>query len=400
MASQSFMRNGMTSPARAMMKKSGSSRSILKRPTALPMSPQPFPYAASFSIHLSPPMKSPHVHFPSSPSLVATFVTHSPGSYDRGPIAVSPNPLALPSWGERIYSPSLEGFKLSAPPKPFRSLKFQDSPVITEFEDPRSPKLQPAAKQNAIRFSTFGNNQSVARPSKNLDKSIGSYPRSPYPSAPITPSEETADASDLEARGRALTRQWPKDREADDSAPARRARASSLDERKRNKKGLTIAARQTAGAFTPIPSPLVQSFMSPSVNSINRARKPAPLDLDAQAEEDEPMVTALEYPESAVEYEEKMDMAAAAPQIIYGGVDGVLWSPALPKPSATINKIRESLMSPAKQSSFNRIVRKDFTAPSPNDPFAAFPSFAATMQMGNIEGAITYPPRVVLEQRA
>jgi len=406
----------MTSPARAMMKKSGSTRSILKRPTALPMSPQPFPYAATFSIQLSSPSKSPHVHFPSSPSLVATFVTHSAGTYDRGPITVSPNPLTLPTWGERVYSPSLEGFKLSAPPKPFRSLKYQDSPVITEFEDPRSPKLQPAAKQNAIRFAAFSGDQPLARPRKDLSKSMTSFPRSPYPSAPITPSEETTETGDMETRGRTSARQWPKNRDADDSLPARRSRASSLDERKRNKKGLTIAARQTAGAFTPIPSPLAQSFVSPVVGSINRAKKPAPLDLDAQAasrlsqdfwqsvsieaEDDEPMVTALEYPESAVEYEEKVDMAAAAPQIMYGGADGVLWSPALPQPSAAVNKIRESLMSPAKRTSFGGIIRKDFTAPTPNDPFAAFPSFASTMQMGNIDGAITYPPRVVLDQRA
>jgi hypothetical protein len=117
---------------------------------------------------------------------------------------------------------------------------------------------------------------------------------------------------------------------------------------------------------------------------------------------DEPMVTALEYPESAVEYEEKLDMvmrSASQPLVMYGGADGVVWSPGLPKPGATLGRIRESLMSPAVGKSFNRastIVRRDFTAPSPNDPFAAFPSFGVALERGGVEGAIQYPPRVVL----
>jgi hypothetical protein len=117
---------------------------------------------------------------------------------------------------------------------------------------------------------------------------------------------------------------------------------------------------------------------------------------------DEPMVTALEYPESAVEYEEKLDMvmrSASQPPLMYGGSDGVLWSPALPKPGATLGRIRESLMSPGVGKSFGRastIVRRDFTAPSPNDPFAAFPSFGVALERGGVEGAIQYPARVVL----
>jgi hypothetical protein len=100
--------------------------------------------------------------------------------------------------------------------------------------------------------------------------------------------------------------------------------------------------------------------------------------------DDEAMFTALEYPLSAVD-----------PQIMYASADGALWSPALPKPGAAVNRIRASLMlSPSKRlsSSSSFITRKDFTAPTPNDPFAAFPSFAAVM-----DSAITYPSRVALE---
>jgi hypothetical protein len=232
---------------------------------------------------------------------------------------------------------------------------------------------------------------------------------------------------EMETRGR----QWPRNRGLNDnitviSGPAR-ARANSLEERrnKRNKKGLTLASGRMNNAtnlmgnvaFTPIPSPLGRGIFSPAVTSLKRSNKPAPLAMDsltqafwqsislasaepsATADVDDPMVTALEYPESAVEYEEKLDMtlrAAAQPPLMYAGADGALWSPALPVAGVKVERIRESLMSPGVGKSFeSRVVRRDFTAPSPNDPFAAFPSFAAALEMGAEE--IRYPPRVALE---
>ncbi|KAJ6541662.1 hypothetical protein B0H19DRAFT_1174097 [Mycena capillaripes] len=71
----------------------------------LPESPfsNPLPFAACSSRVL---LFSPHVHFPSTPRLTLTAVTHSPGTYDRAPIAVSPNSCAMPERGGRVYSPS------------------------------------------------------------------------------------------------------------------------------------------------------------------------------------------------------------------------------------------------------------------------------------------------------
>jgi hypothetical protein len=125
------------------------------------------------------------------------------------------------------------------------------------------------------------------------------------------------------------------------------------------------------------------------------------------------MFTALEYPESAVLYEATQDAqleSATGPQILYAGADGVplpvpsvpsssslgldtpLWSPGLPTRGLAARKIRESLLSPAvKRVSFRDVQRKDITAPSPNDPFAAFPSFAAAL--GGSE--LRYPAPVV-----
>jgi len=408
MASQthSILRTGINSQ-RSLMQKSGAKRSILKRPVPLPLSP--LAQNATFSVLISPSaraLKSPHVHFPPSPSkLHATYVTHGPGSYDRGPISVSPNPLNLPGRGERVYSPSIEGFRLQAVPKPFRTLTYQASPIISDFEDPRSPKLPapvalPGRENPTIRFAPFTGIPTSTRPQKGLSESLSTYPRSPYPSAPL---EYTSEDYEMETRGRSRTRTGVT---VIDGPSRARARASSLEARrnKRNKKGLTLGPQFGAVLETETgPESSPRGIFSPAVASLNRTKKPAPLALDSLAESfwqsvslegssdvasiDEPMVTALEYPESAVEYEEKFDMtlrSAAQPSLMYANAEGALWSPALPVSGRQVNRIRESLMSPGVTKSFERkVVRRDFTAPSPNDPFAAFPSFTAALQMGD-----------------
>jgi len=366
MATQSILRNGLVSPTRATLRRTATARSILKRPGALPLSPA-LPFSACFSIQQSPLLRSPHVNFPPSPSLVSTFTAHSARSYDRAPISVSPL--------ERTYLTSMDDFKLSAPPRPFGSFSAaQSSPAITDFEDPRSPKAQPAAKQNLLRFATLTSNQTATAHSRPLASSLASYPRSPYPSAPLVSNEH---ANDLVTEDRAATY---------------RARASSLELPRRNKKGLTLGP-SSVSSTAPTPSSLGRSVFSPSVNE---SKMPAPLDLESrlneafwnsisleESDEEEAMFTALEYPSSAVDS-----------QIMYASADGALWSPALPKPGAAVSRIRESLMSPRKRSTFTGIVRKDFTAPTPNDPFAAFPSFAAAMEA---DSTVAYPSRVVLE---
>jgi len=267
---------------------------------------------------------------------------------------------------------SLEDFKLSAPPRPFRSISAaQNSPAITDFEDPRSPKVQPGAKQNLLRFAALTNHQAATRHSQTLANSLASYPRSPYPSAPLVPKVNDVVTED---------------------SPTQRARASSLELPRRNKKKLTLEAASVVPIVAPTPSSLGRSIFSPSNNE---GKIPAPLDLESRLSEafwkavsleendDEVMYTALEYPPSGVES-----------QIMYGSADGTLWSPAVPKPGAAVQRIRDSLLSAGNRSSFSGFVRNDVTAPTPNDPIAAFPSFTAAME---VDSAITYPSRVVLE---
>jgi len=353
-------------------------RPILKRPTALPLSPAV--QTASFSSLLSPSSvgmlnaSAPHVRFPSSPTqLVATINTYASDAYDRVPISISPNPVALPGRGERVYSPSIEGFRLSAAPKLFRSLSLapQASPTVAEFEDPRSPRLQPAADvtgakaANAIRFAKLAADQGPpSRRIKPLESAAKTYPRTPYPTA-ITPENDI----EIIMKG----------------------------------------------------SPLTQSFVGAApleTSSLNRRNKPAPLPLESISSEsdklsnafwnsvtiesaDGQMVTALEYPESAVEYEEKVDIgirSASQPPLMFAGADGLLFSPGLPRPHARVEKLRESIQqvtSPSvKKTSFVPIARKVVTAPSPNDPFAAFPSFGAMLKQVAMENSIQYPAAI------
>ena len=75
-------------------------------------SPQnPFPFASCrdvVKIISSPgphyPALDPHVHFPPSPTISSTYITHSSATYDRAPIVVSQNTCELPERGRRVYT--------------------------------------------------------------------------------------------------------------------------------------------------------------------------------------------------------------------------------------------------------------------------------------------------------
>ena len=73
---------------------------ILKRDLS-PFKAPALPFTSSGST-----MFSPHVHFPSTPHIAATYPAHSPTTYDRKPIVVSPNVVQLPKRGaRRLNSP-------------------------------------------------------------------------------------------------------------------------------------------------------------------------------------------------------------------------------------------------------------------------------------------------------
>jgi len=76
-------------------------RPILKRDSP------PLPLSNDLPFVTCDHILSPHVHFPPTPWMISTSFTHSPHSYDRAPIAISPNECLLPKRGER---------KLQSPP--------------------------------------------------------------------------------------------------------------------------------------------------------------------------------------------------------------------------------------------------------------------------------------------
>ena len=58
----------------------------------------PLPFAFCSQV-----LDSPHVHFPPTPTMTSTELTHSPYAYDRAPIDVSLNTCELPERGGRVY---------------------------------------------------------------------------------------------------------------------------------------------------------------------------------------------------------------------------------------------------------------------------------------------------------
>jgi len=183
-------------PSPSLLRPAGGPRSILKRPAALPLSPGAFPYQASFSILVSQSPGSPHVHFPNSASLTSTFSTFSPTTYDRAAIVVSPNPLALPAHSDRIFSPTSGVFKSAAE----RSLDDAvaatvNSPSVTVTDFGMESIAKPVAVKSQSRASLRFQEKVKARPAAPLprdavDENLPRFPRSPYPSAPMSPMTE------------------------------------------------------------------------------------------------------------------------------------------------------------------------------------------------------------------
>jgi hypothetical protein len=340
------------------------------------------------------------------------FSAHSPGTYDRAPIIVSPNPLALPDWGDRIYSPTLNGFNRAlASPQPFPMS--YNSPTIAGFEDPRSPK-ENVGRQRLISFAP----QPSGRRSHELAKALSKYPRSPYPSAPLSPAEFEDPGGDVN-RGRT---QYRERGDMIKSLPARaRARAKSLEEERKLKRQVTplsnVAPRQfKAGLlspFMPAPSPLSRTFLAANQEpTLARANKPPPLPLvepvssnlshafwQSVSLEDSTTQTlpSPAFPES-VSVSGSEGSAEALPtrpsrgseQMMFASKDGALWSPrvATHEPPA-------GMLSPAQKVAFRNFSHSMVASPSPNDPFAAFPSFSVVLSGSGTSGVapIAYPPR-------
>jgi len=170
------------------------------------------------------------------------------------------------------------------------------------------------------------------------------------------------------------------------------------------------ASRQVAGKARKIPpaiqvigrpaemisSPLRQQFMSPLNESSQRTATAANTSL-AQA-----------FWQS-MSLDESVDDAAAPgflspggmiSPMIFGTKEGVVWSPSrqYEDAAARVRTLKKELMTLGKPDVPPAMVM----SPSPEDPFSAFPSFAAVLSLDHrTEGSIiTYPPRVVTVESA
>ena len=128
-------------------------RPCLKHSTDLdPPAPtnSPLPFALCSSA------LGPRVHFPPTPGLCQTHLTHSAAIYDRAPIVVLPNACALPERNGRTYTPSNESCAkrrstravahgATLHPQAFAATAVPSSSPKTSVSDPagRMPSLVP-----------------------------------------------------------------------------------------------------------------------------------------------------------------------------------------------------------------------------------------------------------------
>ncbi|KAI0354672.1 hypothetical protein OH77DRAFT_1496619 [Trametes cingulata] len=119
------------------------------------------------------PLFSPHVHFPPTPRLVAaTYPAHSPTTYDRAPITVSPNVCQLPRRGERRARGGGENIKGSYfHPRAYEACKPEPLNVPSAtFDLPSTPPLvqdlSPSDESDDVTVTT--------PPDSNLSSSISS----------------------------------------------------------------------------------------------------------------------------------------------------------------------------------------------------------------------------------
>ncbi|KAE9391773.1 hypothetical protein BT96DRAFT_297575 [Gymnopus androsaceus JB14] len=384
MSAKSLLRAGLTSSRG--LKSPSTPKSILKRPPPLPLSQNPFPFKASVTVVVSPtpgsPL-SPHVHFPSSPGLTATFSTHSPNSYDRGAISVSPNPLELPTWGSRIYSPGSATFgklRSSTESSPAEELTptFKtftppilsvSSPTVDVFPNTPVADTKPTTRAGA-RFQALAS-ESIIRPVSGVSEALMGYPRSPYPSAPISPAPAVlADKENVGLMNRSRTKT------VSGYAPSRVSRLSGK-------------AKKVPPAITIIGRASEMRVSSPLKRNFSTAAFWQSMSLDETVDMSSPCITSEDPVASGL-----FSPGGMISPMIFATKDGVVWTP--PRRDALFKR---DLMDVSRKSESPRAM---VLSPSPEDPFSAFPSFTAVLSLdhGKGESIIAYPPPAVTVESA
>ncbi|KAK2459555.1 hypothetical protein APHAL10511_008434 [Amanita phalloides] len=400
-----------------------SPKPILKRA----IRPAPLPIARS--------PRSPHVHFPLSPGLFSTFSTHSPSTYDRSPYPLSPSSLSITST-----------FKLADPPK--RNLAARPPAPVLEENDPRSPR--PAGALSFAAAATALSHGSQVR--TELNAALKGFPRSPYPSAPLS-----AEAPELDTKSRARSNS------ADGVRSVAPRRPPPLVIANHDRVGIAggatgtgrdtitfqlTSSRRLAPPHLDLTAAKMPPYLTPVQESASSAGIETELDVDKVSSDissggdstrlsnafwrsvsfqlepgqegalaplagnasvsdggfpesvtgSQPSVasdpdlgglTLRMSPRPKIPQFEHTSRGARVPSLLFGRSDGSVWSPG------PISSMSPGLTSPApwsmaglaspragtRKNSSLAVPRSVVAAPSPNDPFAKFPSFAAVLEM-------------------
>jgi len=121
-------------------------RSILKHPHLSDLNyhqqcPEPFPFATCATVV----EVAPHVHFPPTPTLTSTFITHSSSVYDRTPAEVQPNICALPGRHER---------EIVDIPHSRHTRRMWDREDVSSYFYPRGSAIEPSESDDSDAVRT------------------------------------------------------------------------------------------------------------------------------------------------------------------------------------------------------------------------------------------------------
>jgi hypothetical protein len=214
------------------------------------------------------------------------------------------------------------------------------------------------SKSQARARARFEENLASAKtlPRDELSRSIAQFPRSPYPSAPLSPSP-LVNAATRPQRAASVSNTK--------TLKAKRPAALGIE-------GSTLSLAQNASPHRP-------SFLSPvaeSTSPLNSSRLSQDFWRSVSVSEEIAMEQAVETPVSAV------------PRFMFGTRDGSLWSPGLPRKA-------ESMLSPLSRTTFAADMTSDkILSPAPHDPIANYPSFG--MVLAGAAETIKYPAPVVM----
>jgi hypothetical protein len=355
---------------------------------------------------LSPAPLSAHVHFPGTPSLTATFTTHSPNSYDRAPICVAPNPCELPPRGDRVYEP-LENI-FSPKKSKFRSKKAKYPSDVT-IHDSITSILESSGSSDesdnyvytkpksamSVKFALHAPPSPIprAQSKEEIEKALTflPYPLSPYPrslgkenNAKKALSPEKGEVRREVKRANSLAVPSPEGRTV---TPVRPVQTKKIL-RRPAELNLSEPSLMRPPGLWPVLSSVPES---PASTGITLDVPSSVTGSDGHGEGSSELSAAFWL---SVTVEETPEEVVPVSPFLFGRSDGSLWSPGLPRKSrasSTDMMISRSIFSPGVETFDDRNKLASITSPAPVDPIATFASFTTALNVEKHLASVTSP---------